>query len=355
MSTAKRFAFAAVGVILGTLVLIATDRHSAPTLALRLGEAQLLRAAASDEWRALEPDERLEEGDHVRAVDRSVIAAEDGSEIRLEAGTEIEIQEVTKKFVWYDLEDGRAYNIITPNEQRTWSVQAFSVKATALGTKFAVACDSANEKVGIEVVENKVRVAAEAEDGSYTTELDENELMYIDLQKGILDGVGVGDITDDQIAADPFLSWNPTGQTAIAVSTELVETPIPVVEAPTTAPAPVVKPKPITTPKPKNETALVSAPIPTELSLKAAKTEDGILLTWTPSTSKEFKGYKVVRSDWDANLAYPQAGYISFITDPSVTRYVDAKAAAGNTYYYRICALTNDGAVSCGNVAQIQN
>ena len=130
---------------------------------------------------------------------------------------------------------------------------------------------------------------------------------------------------------------------------EPTPTPAPVAEVPVVKPAPkpVVKPKPATTTTAKTASATAGP------HLTAAVTANGINLNWTASSLANFAGYKIVRSADNPNPAYPADGYIRFQTDRSNTNYLDTGGERGRSYYYRICAVSTDGKVACGNVVTL--
>lgn len=87
------------------------------------------------------------------------------------------------------------------------------------------------------------------------------------------------------------------------------------------------------------------------LSLSASAQSDGVHLSWVKFDG-ELTYYKVVRSETNSNLKYPDDGYIKVISDINTTSMVDTGAKSGKTYYYRICAVNTAKDVICGNVVQ---
>ena len=77
----------------------------------------------------------------------------------------------------------------------------------------------------------------------------------------------------------------------------------------------------------------------------------GIALSWEACTSKHFTAYKVVRSKTNADPRYPlNSGteLIAAIGDPGQTTFVDSDVASGETWTYRVVAVTSG---STGHVA----
>ncbi|MDZ7798780.1 MAG: FecR family protein [Patescibacteria group bacterium] len=87
------------------------------------------------------------------------------------------------------------------------------------------------------------------------------------------------------------------------------------------------------------------------LTMSAKAESTGVGLWWTDLSSMAgFKYYKVVRSKTNADLRYPDDGYITAL-GKSNTSYRDKLAVNGTSYYYRICAVGDE--TICSNVVQI--
>ena len=86
---------------------------------------------------------------------------------------------------------------------------------------------------------------------------------------------------------------------------------------------------------------IVVKPIALSLSVLAAQ---GIQLSWEGCWSDKFVAYKVVRSSWNPEPRFPLndgAELIAVIGDPNQTGFVDTAVAAGQTWTYRVLAVTN--------------
>ena len=82
---------------------------------------------------------------------------------------------------------------------------------------------------------------------------------------------------------------------------------------------------------------------PIALTLNALPGQ-GIQLSWDGCWSDKFVAYKVVRSSWNPDPRFPLndgAELIAVIGDPNQTGFVDAAVAAGQTWTYRVLAVTN--------------
>ncbi len=139
-----------------------------------------------------------------------------------------------------------------------------------------------------------------------------------------------------------------------------VQPAAPAVTTPTPAPVTTTQPKTTTAPKPAPKPAPETL-IPhegynetvKELVLTAAKLDSGVSLRWTASTSAAFQGYRVVRSLDNPTPYFPQDSYIRAAAERTNVSYVDAGAAKGKTYTYRVCAVIKNGVPTCGNVVKI--
>lgn len=94
-------------------------------------------------------------------------------------------------------------------------------------------------------------------------------------------------------------------------------------------------------------------PIDGELKLEAATLPGAVALSWSKRTSDGFDGYKIVRSTTNADLSYPNDGYIEFLPNRESLTHIDGTAIPGKTYYYRICAREAGSVASCGNVVKV--
>ncbi len=102
-----------------------------------------------------------------------------------------------------------------------------------------------------------------------------------------------------------------------------------------------------------NDVAIV-APSPSEnvtITMSAKAESTGVGLWWTDvSDIANFKYYKVVRSEHDADPVYPEDGYIA-VKDEGALSHRDFSAHKGTAYYYRICAVGNS--IYCSNVVRV--
>jgi len=84
-------------------------------------------------------------------------------------------------------------------------------------------------------------------------------------------------------------------------------------------------------------------------TLSSEMTEDGkVALTWTKAESEEFNYYKVLRSQDNPDMVYPEDGYIKFISDIETLTYTDGDFKDGTTYY-RVCSIFDAKVRGCSN------
>jgi hypothetical protein len=86
---------------------------------------------------------------------------------------------------------------------------------------------------------------------------------------------------------------------------------------------------------------IVVKPIALTLNVLPAQ---GIQLSWEGCWSDKFVAYKVVRSSSNADPRFPLndgTELIAVIGDPNQTGFVDTAVAAGQTWTYRVLAVTN--------------
>jgi len=86
-------------------------------------------------------------------------------------------------------------------------------------------------------------------------------------------------------------------------------------------------------------------------NLSAKAEESGVGLWWQDTSSLPgFKYYKVVRSEDNADLKYPDDGYLT-VRNKGEESWRDKTSVKGTAYYYRICAVGDE--VWCGQVQKV--
>jgi len=78
-----------------------------------------------------------------------------------------------------------------------------------------------------------------------------------------------------------------------------------------------------------------------------------VSLSWTEATDSAFKYYKVLRSQDNPDMVYPDDGYIAYISDISTVTYTDDEFKTG-TNYYRVCTIVEDQKRGCSNTLTLE-
>ncbi|MBW2647689.1 MAG: hypothetical protein JRE23_16240, partial [Deltaproteobacteria bacterium] len=85
--------------------------------------------------------------------------------------------------------------------------------------------------------------------------------------------------------------------------------------------------------------------------MSATAETTGVGIYWTDTSDNGgFKYYKVVRSETNPDLRYPDNNYIA-AKSAGQESHRDYGAAKGTAYYYRVCAVGDD--ILCSNVVQV--
>jgi hypothetical protein len=95
------------------------------------------------------------------------------------------------------------------------------------------------------------------------------------------------------------------------------------------------------------------AALATPIALTAETQDDGVHLSWNESTGADFQYYKVVRSETNADLKYPDDSYIA-VQNKGEESYTDTEVSADKTYYYRVCEVMSGDKVFCSNVVHMK-
>ncbi len=94
-----------------------------------------------------------------------------------------------------------------------------------------------------------------------------------------------------------------------------------------------------------------------EIKLKASKVEGGIKLSWS-SKLKDYTGYKIIASENDGSLKYPESGSAKYVQGSSTKIYVNDNYSGGDfqkfkaekDYYFRVVAFEGDNKVYSNKV-----
>jgi len=369
------------------------NQDLAATLAYQQGEVQV-RVAGSD-WQPVETDTVLHSGDSLKTGQdsKAIIEVENGDKIRAGFNTEIFLTSLNKQNVTITQISGASYSRVAKNLSRVYEVKSGEVTIQALGTAFDTI--QSEEAVDVNVVESNVKVLTEKDEA----EVAEGKTATVEEGK---DDISVDDIDQKNLTND-WYTWNkeedskstdklgvleeyagpsltissPTSGTHLTSNSVTVSGTVGDPNAKleinghevtndngqfTTEVSLVANKNTITVTAENSEGLKTIKEIKvfydvqasaTPLKLEAATEDDGVHLSWNESTSPAFLYYKIVRSEDNANLKYPDDGYISK-QDKGQASYVDTDVSADQTYYYRVCEVMSGDKVFCSNVAHMK-
>ena len=100
--------------------------------------------------------------------------------------------------------------------------------------------------------------------------------------------------------------------------------------------------------EPKFEAVQDSLKLATEIK------DNGVYLSWSVYNKDDFKSYKIVRSENNNDLKFPQDGAIKSSNDKEFNSFLDSTVSDKINYNYRICAVKISDNVACGNVATVE-
>lgn len=333
-----------------------TDQTVKGTLAYQQGTVEVNTGSAG--WKPAVTDMILREKDSVRtgADSKAILELENGDIIRLGYSTEITLHTASLAAIQINQIKGATYNRVQEGVARVFSVVTSETTIEALGTAFDVLIS--DEIIDVNVVLSKVKVKTgaeqkEVEEGkTASVKKDDASVAVKDFDETKLDnewyawnkeqdqgenkslGILAKAESDDQNAEQ--------NENENAGETENKEQE----QEQNEEQKEEVKEEPKPTPEPEEETPVYTGP---SLSITAA--EDGVNMWWSDKSGNPgFKYYKVVRSETDSDLKYPEDGYIA-VRSKGEEHYSDKSAIKNKKYYYRICAVGDE--VLCGSVRQV--
>ncbi|GEM_PF-665483 len=381
-------------IIQPTLVQVTSQNQDlAATLAYQKGDVQV-RLAGSD-WQAAETDTVLHTGDSLKTGydSKAIIEIENGDKIRAGYNTEIFLTSLNKQNVTITQLSGASYSRVAKNLSRLYEVKSGEVTIQALGTAFDTI--QSEGAVDVNVVESNVKVVTEKEE----REVAEGKTATIENGK---DDINVGDINRKDLTND-WYTWNKEEDSKSTDKLGILEEyagPTLTITSPkdgshvTNAWVTVIGTVSDVAAKLKindqevtNNNGQFNSEInlsankniiiitaenadgqrtikeikifydiqasATPLKLEAATEDDGVHLSWNESTSAALLHYKVVRSESNANLKYPEDGYI-FQQDKGQNSFIDTDVSVDKTYYYRVCEVMSGDKVFCSNIVYMK-
>jgi len=372
---------------------ITEEKELAATLAYQQGTVQV--KVSDGDWQTVETDTVLHQGDSVKTGtdSKAIVEIENGDVVRLGYNTEAVLTGLKKDNVTVTQATGASYNRVAKDLVRTYQVKAGEVTVQAIGTAFDVI--QKENQVDINVVESKVKVLTEnkteevVEGDKATVDENKKDLTVDKMNKenlkndwytwnkeedskktddlGVLkeyagpnltitspeDGTKVttNKITVTGIVDDPTAKLtvnkkevtNNAGQFSQEFTLSAGKNIITVI-AENTEGYKTIKEIKVT-----YQVAVTVTPI----KLEAETESDGVHLEWNESKGPTFQYYKVVRSETNAELKYPDDGYIA-VKNKGEESYVDTTALVDKNYYYRVCEVMSADKIFCSNVVYMK-
>lgn len=370
----------------------ATGTDIAATLAYQQGDVQVIKDGS--DWQTIATDTVLHQGDSVKtgADSKAILEFENSDVVRLGYSTEIFLTGLKSHQMTITQLSGASYNRVVKNTLRVYQVKTGEVTVQALGTAFDVM--DTDEAVDVNVVENKVKVIT----GEDQEEVGEGESAKVDKDENTVD---VTNMNPSELNND-WYKWNKEEDSKktdnLGILSEYAGPELTIIapndgaevgsdkvtvmgtvndfEAKLTVNDNEVENQAgqfsyeVELAAGKNVITVIAedaegnrtikevkvyyqvAVLATPIELTAETQTDGVHLSWNESTGATFQYYKVVRSETNPDLKYPDDGYIAR-KDKGQESYVDTDASADKTYYYRVCEVMSGEKVFCSNVAHM--
>lgn len=371
----------------------------AGTLAYQQGDV-FVRFGPDGVWETVETDAVLHSGDSVKTGElsttpKAIIDLEAGDTIRLGYDTEIAFSSLKEDKVTVSQLTGAIYSRVATRSKGMYEVRVGDVKIRALGTAFDVVVDG--KQIDINVVESKVAVITNAgqqqveEGNSATVNSDTNDLSITTFDETKLENEWYtwnkeedSKTNRDLGILEPYAGpdvdvTSPKDGITVETETLTVSGTVSDFEATITVNGAAVANSAgqfthdVTLTPGKNIITIIAknaeghrtvkevkviyeqdVPVSeTPLKLEAETEDDGVHLSWNATASTSFKYYKVVRSEDNADLKYPDDGYVA-VKNSGEERFIDTDVSADKTYYYRVCEVMSNDEVFCSNVVNMK-
>ncbi|MFA5052095.1 MAG: FecR domain-containing protein [Patescibacteria group bacterium] len=365
----------------------------AATLAYQQGDVQV--KVNDSDWQAVETDTVFHVGDSIKTGtdSKAIIELENGDVVRLGYDTEIFLTSMNQDAVTVTQIAGASYNRVAKNQDRVYEVKTGTASVEALGTAFDVLMGPS--AIDVNVVESTVKVVTTQNEQAVT----EGESATLDASG---ENVEVKNMDKNKLTNE-WYTWNKEEDSKkteqLGVLSEYAGPEITVTspaegasiaEGQVTVAGAVSDPdakltlngdqmennagtfsQAVTLASGKNMIAVTATDAAghktikeikvfcqilasaTPLHLEAETQADGVHLAWNATTNGTFLYYKVVRSVTNADLKYPDDGYIAKLAKGTES-FTDTDVSADGTYYYRVCEVLSGDRVFCSNVAHMK-
>ncbi len=297
------------------------------------GDTQFLDGSA--EWKVAAVDGVVSESGRIKTGkdSKAILELHDKSVIRLDEESEIVLVKLKEKEIEVLQVAGESYHRGEHGEGGTYKVVSLEAEVVPTGTAFSMETDEMEGIVKVEVIQNEVSLALSKEGSAVLNEKClEGKYCEIDVKKGAIKDKG--EISQSALLGS-WYQWNKEEDEKQGAELGVLEREMTKEQEQTQA---------------QNKETNQSG-----LSLTAKVGEGKVALSWTQTSlsDESFKYYKVVRSETNPNLKYPEDGYIKVISQKSTTSMSDTNISNGKKYYYRICVVNDANEVFCGNVAEV--
>lgn len=237
------------------------------------------------------------------------------------ANSAVILQDLSEKNIILEQLKGRTYNNIPSGIN--YQIKSLKGVITSVGTKFEVITNDVSQIVTVLVMESQVK--AEIVDNQELViggRLDANEKAIMNFKLPKNEMLKIEDFYIKLLAKESWYKWN--FDLDQGIEQELADQ------------------------EPDFQA------ISDSLALLLSQSDEGVKLSWTAYNQDNFKEYKIIRSETNAELKYPDQQAIKASGDKALSSYLDKEAKEGKKYYYRICVLKDNDKVACGNVANIE-
>ncbi|MFA5187882.1 MAG: FecR domain-containing protein [Patescibacteria group bacterium] len=291
---------------------------------LDLSEGNVSVNIADKGYQQAVQDTVLHQGDKIMigAQSQAILKIENGSIIRLGENTELTLQSLDEKNILIEVLKGRIYNNLTVAGQ--YQVKYNNSLITATGTKFEAIINDSLNYLAVLDFENSVKVEILGQDNLpvLSAKIEPNEKALVDLKAAKKDILKIDNFDQKVLAKENWYKWNFDLDSGLETK--------------------------LTDQEPDYEEIQAS------LVLSAEVKEAGIYLSWSIYDKDNFKNYKIIRSETNADLKFPDTTAIKSSADIELNSYLDTQVDKGKKYYYRICAVKQSNKIACGNVATAQ-
>ncbi|MFC1598735.1 hypothetical protein ACFL2U_01880 [Patescibacteria group bacterium] len=290
--------------------------------------------AVEIEDKAMQPAQNkmlLKQGDNIKTSSNSqAILVINNNNIRLPENTEVYLEKLTDKDIIITQIKGRSYHNLTGNDI-TYQVKSLNTVVTALATKFEVITNIDQQYLAVLTFAGTVSVAVNDDQGLImASRIETGEKALVDTLAAKNKLINIEAFSKEILQREQWYQWNfdldDSGSTKITELEDEEE-------------------------EEEEPDFMVSDD---SLELAAEKKDTGIFLSWSVYNEDDFKNYRIVRSENNGDLRYPDDPVIKSSQSKGYNSYLDSDIKPGKTYYYRVCVSKSNDKVVCGNISKLE-